>query len=198
MKSLQRNLIEILTRGSVLVCLLIGTLVQAQTVNSHSGMPSSTDDWRQWKTVGEAKLTWLIFDIYTSRLKTPDGEYKVSGDISPHPFALEINYLRDVSREELINATDEQWQKLGFTKSYRRQWVSDLKTIFPDIKNGDTLAYVTDGKTGQLIYRSASGEPYETVGYVNDERLNDAFLSIWLSPNTEYPKLREQLIGQVR
>ena len=108
----------------------------------------------------------------------------VSGDISPHPFALEINYQRDISRDQLLDVTDEQWQKLGFTQAYRQQWISELNTMFPDIKKGDELTYLTDGKNGQLIYRQAGSKPYQTVGYVNDERLNDAFLSIWLSPQT--------------
>ncbi|EPE8512989.1 chalcone isomerase family protein, partial [Vibrio alginolyticus] len=38
----------------------------------------------------------------------------------------------------------------------------------------------------------------KNVGIIEDERMNDAFLAIWLSPNTEFPKLRKQLIGQVR
>ncbi len=197
MKRLQGNLTERLIRGVILACLLMGTSLQAQTVNSSSGM-SNSSDWREWKTVGEAKLTWFIFDIYTSRLKTPDGEYKLSGDISPHPFALEINYQRDISKQQLLDVTDEQWQKLGFTDSYRRQWISNLNTLFPEIKKGDELTYLTDGKVGQLIYRQAGKSVDQTLGYVRDEKLNDAFLSIWLSPNTAYPKLRKQLIGQVR
>ena len=70
--------------------------------------------------------------------------------------------------------------------------------MFPDIKKGDELTYLTDGKTGQLLYRQAGIAQIKTVGFVQDERMNDAFLSIWLSPNTEFPKLRKQLIGQVR
>ena len=31
-----------------------------------------------------------------------------------------------------------------------------------------------------------------------DEAFNDAFLAIWLSPNTDYPKLRQGLIGNNR
>ncbi len=197
MKRLQGNLTKILIKGGVIASLLIGILVQAQTVNSNSGI-SNTADWHQWQTVGEAKFTWFIFDIYTSRLKTPDGEYEVTADVSPHPFALEINYQRDITKQQLLDVTDEQWQKLGFDKSNRQQWISELSTIFPDIKKGDALTYLTDGKTGQLIYRQAGQERHQTLGHVKEERLNDAFVSIWLSPKTEYPQLREQLIGQVR
>ncbi len=194
MKSIKGNR---LTRGIVITCLLVGTFVQAQNVSNNSGISHSTD-WRQWKTVGEAKLTWFVFDIYTSRLKTPDGAFKVTADVSPHPFALEINYQRDITKQQLLDVTDEQWQKLGYADAYRKLWIAELNTIFPEIKKGDVLTYLTDGKTGQLIYRQAGQERQRNIGDVNDEELNDAFLSIWLSPQTEYPKLRKQLIGQVR
>ncbi|HHY0413442.1 TPA: chalcone isomerase family protein, partial [Vibrio parahaemolyticus] len=60
------------------------------------------------------------------------------------------------------------------------------------------LIYVTDGDKGQIIYRQARTKTQKMVGEITDERMNDAFLSIWLSPKTEFPKLRKQLIGQVR
>ncbi|MGR5237757.1 chalcone isomerase family protein [Vibrio alfacsensis] len=197
MKSLKRNWKQKLTDGSLLTLLLCVMPLQAQTT-SDNRYQSTQPDWQEWQTVGEAQLTWFIFDVYKSTLKTPDGQYQVSNDVSPHPFALEINYQRDISKQQLLDVTDEQWQKLGFTQPYRQQWISELNTMFPNIKKGDELTYLTDGKTGQLIYRQAGSKPYQTVGYVNDERLNDAFLAIWLSPQTEFPKLRQQLIGLVR
>ncbi len=197
MKSLKRNWKQKLTDGVLLTLLLGVTSLQAQTI-SDNRQQSTQPDWQQWQTVGEAQLTWFIFDVYKSTLKAPDGQYLVSSDVSPHAFALEINYQRDISKQQLLDVTDEQWQKLGFTQAYRQQWILELTDMFPNINKGDELTYLTDGKTGQLIYRQSGSKPYQTVGYVNDERLNDAFLSIWLSPQTEFPRLRQQLIGQVR
>ncbi|MDK9776390.1 MULTISPECIES: chalcone isomerase family protein [unclassified Vibrio] len=197
MKSLKRNWRRKLISSVMAVSLFYAVPLQAQNVVGLSEI-ITTSNWQQWQTVGEAQLTWFVFDIYKSRLKAPDGQYSVSRDVSPHPFALEINYQRDISKEQLLDVTDEQWQKLGFTEPYRQKWILELDTMFPNIKKGDELTYLTDGKNGQLIYRKAGSEPYKTVGYVKDERLNDAFLSIWLSPKTEFPKLRKQLIGQVR
>ncbi|MGR4988446.1 MULTISPECIES: chalcone isomerase family protein [Vibrio] len=197
MKGLKRNWKRKLTSSVMAVSLFYALPLQAQNVVGSSAA-TTTGNWLQWQTVGEAQLTWFVFDIYKSRLKAPGGQYLVSSDVSPHPFALEINYQRDISKEQLLDVTDEQWQKLGFTQAYRQQWISELNTMFPDIKKGDELTYLTDGTNGQLIYRKAGREPYQTVGYVRDEHLNDAFLSIWLSPQTAFPKLRKQLIGQVR
>ncbi|MBR9788483.1 MAG: hypothetical protein GYB40_11155 [Vibrionaceae bacterium] len=197
MKSLQGKL----TKSLISVLLAIGLIVPGPLYAQSAGAGTSkvnTADWRQWKTVGKAKLTWFIFDIYESRLRAPDGRYRVSADVSPHPFALEIYYQRDVTKQQLLEVTDEQWQKLGVNKQRRQEWLSELSKMYPNINKGDELAYVTDGKAGHLIYRRAGDAFLQTVGYVEDEGLNDAFLSIWLSPNTEFPKLRKQLIGQVR
>ncbi|EVU03088.1 hypothetical protein D046_8956, partial [Vibrio parahaemolyticus V-223/04] len=93
-----------------------------------------------------------------------NGQYLVSTDVSPHPFALEINYQRDISKQQLLEVTDEQWQKLGFPKSNRQQWITQLSFIFPSIKNGDELTYVTDGDKGQIIYRQAGTKTQKMVG----------------------------------
>ncbi|MDV6250718.1 chalcone isomerase family protein [Vibrio sp. EA2] len=197
MRSLQGNLTNSLTSVLLVIGLTMSGPLYAQSVGADT-TKVSTADWRQWKTVGQAKLTWFIFDIYESRLRAPDGRYQVSADVSPHPFALEIYYQRDVTKQQLLEVTEEQWQKLGVNQQRRQQWLSELNEMYPNIKKGDELAYVTDGKSGHLLYRRAGEVSPVTVGYVEDEGLNDAFLSIWLSPKTEFPKLRKQLIGQVR
>ncbi|MBR9874691.1 MAG: hypothetical protein GYB23_10525 [Vibrionaceae bacterium] len=197
MKSLQGKLTKNLT-SVLLLSELVGPIpLYAQSVGADT-TSVNTAEWSQWKTVGEAKLTWFIFDIYESRLRAPDGRYQVGSDVSPHPIALEIYYQRDVTKQQLLEVTDEQWQKLGVNKQRRQEWLSELSKMYPNINKGDELAYVTDGKAGHLIYRRAGDAFMQTVGYVEDEGLNDAFLSIWLSPKTEFPKLRKQLIGQVR
>ncbi|WP_440879084.1 chalcone isomerase family protein [Vibrio natriegens] len=196
MKSLKGKL----TKNLISVLLLSGLILPVPLYAQSAGADTAhvnTAQWRQWKTVGEAKLTWFIFDIYESRLRAPDGRYQVSADVSPHPIALEIYYKRDVTKKQLLEVTDEQWQKLGIEQSLRQQWLSVLNMMYPTIKKGDELAYVTDGQTGHLLHRRAGDAYPQTVGYVKDEALNDAFLSIWLSPKTEFPKLRKQLIGQV-
>lgn len=153
--------------------------------------------WQQWPIVGQATLSWLWLDIYSSQLRSPDGKYKLEGDISPHPVALEIRYLRDISSTQLLEATEEQWQKQGFIDEKIASWMPTLTAIFPSVKTGEKLIYVTDGTSGEFVYISDSGEQ-KVVGTIDDESLNDAFLAIWLSPKTEYQTLRQQLLGMNR
>jgi hypothetical protein len=161
---------------------------------SASGMNHGhISEWQQWPVVGEAKLSWFVFDIYQSRLRTPDGRYLQSQDIPPHSLVLEIHYLRDITRQQLLEATDEQWQALNLNQQMRAEWLAELAVVFPDISSGDRLAYKTDGQEGQFYY--AVGPDWKPIGVIDDHKLNNAFLSIWLSPDTSYPDLRRDLIG---
>lgn len=156
-----------------------------------------TANWQSWQQVGSAQLSVFVFDIYQSRLLTPTGVYNLGNDITPHPLALDIRYQRDISKKQLLEATYEQWVKLGFNQQQSTQWIEQLELIFPNIKEGQRLTYVTNGQTGQFVYSLKSGQQ-KKIGYINDESLNDAFLAIWLSPKTEYADLRRRLIGMKR
>lgn len=180
------------------------TLIATMFIVASAALPvkaqlsgADTQNWRQWRIVGEAQLSWLFFDIYQSRLLTSTGRFEQGADVSPHPLALEINYLRDISQKDLLKATQQQWQKLGFAKAAQQRWIAVLSELFPDVQAGDSLTYLTDGQTGQLMFKRLAQSDYEVIGYVADEELNDAFLSIWLSPQSNYAQLRQQLIGQV-
>ncbi|MEL7291777.1 MAG: chalcone isomerase family protein [Pseudomonadota bacterium] len=170
----------------------------------NSALAASVDeskaDWRVWPKVGEAQLSMLFFDIYHSRLLSPTGQYQLEEDVTPHPLALSITYQRDISQQQLLDATIEQWQKLGYNPQQIEPWAKQLASVFPNIEEGTNLTYVTDGKTGRFYYFKNSSEGQigvspQQIGNIDDESFNDAFVSIWLAPNTEYPKLRSQLIG---
>ncbi len=53
--------------------------------------------------VGEARLEFMIWPIYDSRLYSIDGNYQ-EGQL---PLRLEIQYLRDVDAEDLVAAYTE-------------------------------------------------------------------------------------------
>ena len=180
-------------RVKTIINALSSLLLMLCAQTSYASAAQASLEWKNWSMVGQAQLSVLFFDVYQSRLLTPNGVYQSSDDLSPHPLALAIDYQRDISSQQLLEATDEQWEKLGYQTPMRKQWLVQLKSIFPDIKKGQQLAYVTDGQTGQFYYQHKG--QVDAIGTISDETLNDAFLAIWLSPNTQYPKLRKQLIG---
>jgi hypothetical protein len=175
----------------VLLLATFSTLPKASDIQQGN----SDAQWQEWKMVGEADLNVLFFDIYTSRLLSPDGNYQESDDVTPHPVALQIRYERSISSKQLVDATVKQWLLLGVEPDTASQWAKRLSDLFPGVKEDDRLLYVTDGVNGEF-YFSRQSEPFTLLGKIETEQFNDAFLAIWLSPNTEYPSHRLALIGK--
>jgi hypothetical protein len=138
------------------------------------------------KKVGEAKLKVLFWDVYNSSLYSQTGEYQ----IEQFPQALKINYLRDIDAEDLIERTQDEWQKLGIKQETFKQWIPLLTDIFPDIKKGDTLLLnVNENQQSEFFFNG------KTIGKVTDQTFGKSFLRIWLDENCSYPKVRNKLIG---
>lgn len=136
--------------------------------------------------IGQAKLRVWFWDVYESALYSPNGVYQAGS----YPQALEIKYLRDIAAADLIDATREQWQRLTLWSEQSQQWLDALSDIWPDIRRGDTLVIKVDQQHISHFYHNG-----DLIGQINETAFADSFLSIWLSEDTEYPKLRAQLIG---
>jgi hypothetical protein len=135
--------------------------------------------------VGDARLKVWFWDIYESSLYTASGQYNEAD----YPIALQIDYLRDISSEDLVEATVEQWQKQGLDDKRMSQWIERITELWPDIRKGDQLIFrVDDNQKGRFYYNQ------QPLGEIEDTGFSAAFLGIWLSPDTEYPKLRQKLI----
>ena len=138
------------------------------------------------KAVGKAEMRWLMFPLYQVTLKTADGKYQEGS----YPQMLDIMYRRNVTKEDLITATDQQWQRLGVPAAQREKWLPELSKLWPSIKKGDRLALNVAANGSN--YFSFNGK---NIGGVNDPAFGQAFLSIWLSPNTSQPGIRRLLIA---
>lgn len=152
----------------------------------------ATPTWSSWPEVGHATLTWGPFDVYHSQLSTPEGHYQAAH----WPQALSIEYLRSISREELVKATDEQWDKLGLLPKARQNgWSEQAAKVWPDVSEGSQITFLADADGGQFYYRAPHSVLTEPLGPRFSADFRDAFLAIWLSPTTQYPDLRKDLIG---
>jgi len=144
------------------------------------------DPLSELKKVGEAKLKVLFWDVYNSSLYSQTGAYQAE----QFPQALKINYLRDIDADDLIQRTQDEWQKLGIKKETFKQWIPLLTNIFPDIKKGDTLLLnVSEDQQSEFFFNG------ETIGKITDQTFGKSFLRIWLDENCSYPKVRNKLIG---
>ena len=95
------------------------------------------DQLEYLKKIGDAKLKVLFWDIYNASLYSKTKEYKEE----QLPQALQIIYLRNIDSEDLIEKTEEEWEKLGINQVKFNKWITLLKNIYPDIKKGDKLLF---------------------------------------------------------
>lgn len=134
--------------------------------------------------VGESKFSWLFWDIYNISLWSETLPYE-SGQL---PVRLEITYLRDITRQELIDNTIDQWKKQGV--AWEKNWIVQLKDIWPDINTDNTLSLSLTHQKESLFYFNG-----EFIGSITDAKFSQAFIDIWLSEKTTEPKLRLKLLG---
>lgn len=101
----------------------------------------------QLEKVGDGTMSWMFLDIYDASLFTTDGDYSST----VYPQVLTLNYLKNINKKRLINATKEQWILQGFEDTKMKYWLQSLQQIWPDIKSGDSLTfYVSENKKGQI------------------------------------------------
>jgi hypothetical protein len=201
----ERQIPHLKSRLGLLCCLVWGLspcaafaqdpLPKLSPASTQSLKVKDAPKWLDWKVVGRAQLKWIFFDLYQSKLLTPSGHYREKDGISVGPLALYIRYQRAIDKQNLLKATEEQWQKMGLKMPASNAWQAQLEKIFPSVRDGDRLVYQSDGHLGQFFFSAQDG-PFYLIGQIQDPKLNQAFLAIWLSPKSNYPSLRLQLLGQ--
>tara|TARA_B100000809_G_scaffold105053_1_gene103560 strand:- start:104 stop:598 length:495 start_codon:yes stop_codon:yes gene_type:complete len=144
-------------------------------------------DTRNFLSIGETTFSFLFWDLYKSQLLTTSGKYPI--EITKDNLIMDISYLADISSDDLIKRTVEQWQHLGIAPENYQDYLPELKAIWPNITNGDSLSL--------LIYQGRSAFYYnqQYVGIINDPKFGQIFLAIWLSKKTSEPSLRLELLG---
>jgi hypothetical protein len=135
---------------------------------------------------GEGEMKVLFWHLYKAELFGSKTRYSFDDT----KLALKITYYRDIDKEDLIEATADQWQHIGVTHQNIPKWLDELATIWPNIKKNDMLI-VTRNEDNSASFFNHQG----LLGTVNDPDFGDAFLNIWLSEKTTRPKLRAKLVG---
>ncbi|GLP95057.1 chalcone isomerase family protein [Paraferrimonas sedimenticola] len=136
--------------------------------------------------VGSGEMRWWHFELYHAALYSESGTFEPSN----WPQALQITYSRDIAAEDLIDATDEQWEHLDVSREQRQQWLQELQQLWPDVQEGDQLTLLVESDGSHQFFHNG-----QVLGTVNDQQFASAFLDIWLSERSSEPELRQQLIG---
>lgn len=159
--------------GGLFVLLILGYILSAHSEN-------------RLQMVGSARLNILFWSVYDIELFSADGYYAPNS----LPVALKITYLRDFTSLSLVERAGEEWQKQGINHPATNQWLSALLTIWPDIKQGDSLKFSVDcSGAGRFYYNE------RLIGVMEDKVFSNHFLAIWLSKKTSQPGMRSKLLG---
>jgi hypothetical protein len=167
-------------RRLILLALFVAASAQALPEAVRAGEPG----WRQW---GSGEMTWFGISLYRATLwvvGTDPGNSPGSG-----PIALQLDYRRDIPRERLVQSSLDEMRRLGADEAQLARWASDLRRVFPDVKEGDSIVGVLHPGRGASFYHrgQASGE-------VADAEFARRFFAIWLDPESRSPSLRAALL----
>lgn len=192
MSKLRRAGVPVLVRN--MRCIVRLAMVSAVAVSSLLVMPSRANDalWQQtsqFKVVGQGHFKYLFWSLYDAQLTSSDGEFQSVAQSKP--LALTLTYQREISRDDFVEATLDQWRHLyGDLSATQLQWGDTLKQIWRDVRHGDMLTCVVDEQGHAYFYLNK-----QSLGDIKDPLFSEQFLAIWLDERTSAPTLRRQLLG---
>jgi hypothetical protein len=167
-------------RRLILLAWFVAASAQALPEAVRAGEPG----WRQW---GSGEMTWFGISLYRATLWVAGAD----PDIMPgnRPIALQLDYRRDIPRERLVQSSVDEMRRLGADEAQLARWAIELRRVFPDVKEGDSIVGVHYPGRGASFYHrgQASGE-------VADAEFGRRFFAIWLDPESRSPSLRAALL----
>lgn len=135
---------------------------------------------KRLKQYSELNFRWWTFKIYNAQVWTP----KASKPDFKNEILLHLTYQRDISAEDLLESTDDEWKDLKlFVEGKSEKWLKQLKAIWPDVKKGDSLTTHWNGKE-TFFYQGNT-----LLGKISDQDFGPRFLKIWLHPKSKTKKL---------
>ena len=159
---------------------------------------------------GSGQFRWFGLRIYDASLWSAAGEASdrsqasagspTAPDKSSQPvdfkgfFALQLRYHRNFEGSAIAQRSLEEIERLGLGSSAQRQaWRAAMGRLFPDVKEGERLTGLHLPGRGARFFQNE-----RLLGDIDDPEFARAFFSIWLSPATREPALRQALLGQSR
>lgn len=141
---------------------------------------------------GEGTMSVMFWDVYRAALYSKQAKF----NINRYPQALKITYLMDIEQQDLLDATQEQWQYLSVPNEQQVKWLAQLQLIWPDIREGNSITAVVDNqRKSHFYFTKTKQENSQLLGTIHDPQFGEHFFSIWLSEQTTRPTLRQKLIN---
>ncbi len=137
------------------------------------------------KKVGEARFSFLFWDVYDAALYTQSD----ATSLVP-PYALELKYLRDLDGAAIAERSIEEMKKQGVDdKQKLSRWEAQMKAIFPDVDDTSVITGIADANNTSHFYLGN-----DKIGTIDDTEFTSRFFGIWLSKDTSEPKFRAKLL----
>ena len=158
---------------------------------ANSAAPAElASEWPTSQLQGQGRLTFMTLQVYDARLWT--NAKPVGADWGASLMALELIYARGLRGAKIAERSLTEMQRQGDIDPPRAgRWLSAMKQIFPDVKQGDRITGVNLPGVGARFFFNG-----KLVGDVRDADFARLFFGIWLSPKTSEPALREALLGK--
>jgi hypothetical protein len=136
--------------------------------------------------VGRGVLSYAFWDIYEATLYAPKGAWSAA-----RPFALSIEYYKDINGRDIADTSAKEMRKQGFTNERKlSDWNAQMRSIFPDVKQGTVLSAVYIPGRHTIFY-----DGNRAIGSIKGDDFGRLFFGIWLSEQTSKPALRRALLG---
>lgn len=146
----------------------------------------------QARSPGHGRLRFLGLRVYDARLWLGAQDTVAAPDWATQPMALEIRYLRGLKGEQIADRSLDEMRRQGeIDADTSRRWLAQMKTLFPNVMDGDRLTGINLPGLGARFYLNG-----QTRGEVPDVEFARRFFGIWLSPRSSDTKLRAALLGQ--
>ena len=139
---------------------------------------------------GRGSFRWFGLKIYDAALWVEGNEHKADA-LTSAKFVLDLGYDRDLYGERIAQSSIYEISQLGFgTVKQQTEWLTKMKSLFPDVHAGTHISGVYLPSQGVRFYLDS-----KLLGEIDDPEFARAFFAIWLDPRTSAAKLRSQLLA---
>ena len=139
----------------------------------------------EYKIVGKANYSFLIWNIYDATLVTKSGKFE------DDEFVLVLKYNKVIKKERLVNETINEFKKQA---EFKEEYLNSLRQIFNKTFKKTKINSVFVGIKGKKqAYLYFEGEE---VFKTNDEKFINYFFNIWLREDSQNPSFTKKLLGR--
>lgn len=145
-------------------------------------LPANGAAWQQW---GSGEMRFFGLRLYRATL------WVAGAGIEHAPHALSLQYRRNFSRQQLVDASLDEMSRLDADgiASQAARWQTELQRVFPDVKEDDRIVGIHLPGQGARFYHQG-----RLTGEIQDAELARRFFAIWLDPRTRSPEVRALLL----